>query len=82
MYMCLTDMRFSISTAAFDYLKSHPVGPVDEEEFNQYCGVGVVVTAEQIQHQVRATPTTAAILSTCISCHIHVHVLSYAVYAG
>ena len=30
--------------AAFEYLKSHPVGQIDEQEFSHYCGVGVVVT--------------------------------------
>ena len=46
-------MYVFICTAALDYLKAHPVGPVDSEEFSVACGVGVLVTAEQIQQQVR-----------------------------
>ncbi|CAI8005215.1 Glutamine--tRNA ligase [Geodia barretti] len=39
-------------TAALEYLKSHPVGEVDEEEFSRYSGVGVLVTPQQIHDQV------------------------------
>ena len=39
-------------SAAFDYLKSHPVDPVDVAEFEHCCGVGVVVTQEEIDQQV------------------------------
>lgn len=35
-------------TAAFDYLKSHPVDPINRFEFEATCGVGVVVTREDI----------------------------------
>ena len=41
-----------VSSAALEYIKSHPVGEVDEEQFSLYCGVGVVVTPQQIQEQV------------------------------
>ena len=40
------------STAAFEYLKSHPMGEVDDQEFSQYCGVGVVISPDQIEEQV------------------------------
>ena len=40
------------SLAAFEYLKSNPVGTVDRQDFSQYCGVGVVVTPQQIEEQV------------------------------
>lgn len=38
--------------AAFDYLLSNPLDPLDKAKFNEYCGVGVVVTPEQIKNTV------------------------------
>ena len=38
--------------AAFDYLKRHPVDPIDTAEFEHCCGVGVVVTQEDIDEKV------------------------------
>ena len=43
------------SVAAFEYLKSHPLDPVDQSEFSEACGVGVVVTKEEIVQVVTTT---------------------------
>lgn len=45
-------MIFIITTAAFDYLKRHPL-EVDVASFEDHCGVGIVVTAEDIENEVR-----------------------------
>ena len=57
------------STAAFEYMKSHPVGQVDEEEFSQYCGVGVVITLHQIQEQVH--------VQSCIYLYVYMYMHMY-----
>lgn len=44
-----------ISTAALEFLKSHPVDPIDVAAFELDCGVGVVITPEQITEQVCCT---------------------------
>lgn len=41
-------------TAALDYLKTHPVDPIDTKAFEQYCGVGVVISQEEITQCVSA----------------------------
>ena len=41
--------------AAFDYFKDHPVDPVNIGEFDEACGVGVVVTREEIVKVTRET---------------------------
>ena len=46
----MTDVSF---IAALDYLKTHPVDPLDATAFEQYCGVGVVVSQEEISDCVR-----------------------------
>ncbi|KAK6473842.1 glutamine--tRNA ligase [Huso huso] len=49
--------HFSLSvclSAALDYVKSHPVDPISVEEFERQCGVGVVVSPEQIEDTVEA----------------------------
>ena len=38
--------------AAFEYLISNPTDPFDVKKFNEYCGVGVVITPEQIKETV------------------------------
>lgn len=40
-------------TAALDYVKGHPQDPLDQQAFETACGVGVVVTPEQIEDAVR-----------------------------
>lgn len=39
--------------AAFEYFLSNPVNEVDLKKFNDHCGVGVVVTPEQIEEAVQ-----------------------------
>ncbi|XP_041130173.1 glutamine--tRNA ligase-like [Polyodon spathula] len=46
-----TDLQLN---AALDYVKSHPVDPISTEEFEWQCGVGVVVSPEQIEDTVEA----------------------------
>ena len=73
-----------IPSAALEYLKSHPVGEVDEEEFSHYCGVGVLVTPQQIHDQVCTLLTLACahaqrgllqlvFLSVCVCVCLSVH---------
>ncbi|KAG7267371.1 hypothetical protein CRUP_030025, partial [Coryphaenoides rupestris] len=40
--------------AALEFVKSHPQDPIDQAEFDNVCGVGVVVTPEQIEEAVEA----------------------------
>ena len=42
----------SLSSAALDYLLSSPVDPMDRAQFEESCGVGVVITKEQIRECV------------------------------
>ncbi|XP_036389341.1 glutamine--tRNA ligase [Megalops cyprinoides] len=42
-------------TAALDFVKSHPQDPINQQEFDQACGVGVVITPEQIEDVVEVT---------------------------
>uniref|UniRef100_A0A2K5RX67 glutamine--tRNA ligase n=1 Tax=Cebus imitator TaxID=2715852 RepID=A0A2K5RX67_CEBIM len=46
-----TEPRLS---AALDYVRSHPLDPIDTADFEQECGVGVTVTPEQIEEAVEA----------------------------
>ena len=39
-------------SAALEYLLSNPVDPVDWAQFEESCGVGVVITEEQIKECV------------------------------
>ena len=50
--------------AAFDYMKSNPIGKLDLSAFEQSCGVGVVVTQEDINREVRW-------LHVCCMCMSH-----------
>lgn len=38
--------------AALEYFKSHPEDSVNQKEFESTCGVGVVITPEQIENAV------------------------------
>lgn len=40
--------------AALDFVKSHPEDPISQKEFDETCGVGVVITPEQIEDAVSA----------------------------
>lgn len=41
-----------VITAALEYLKSHPLDPINVAEFEKACGVGVVVDPEDIEDEV------------------------------
>uniref|UniRef100_A0A1D5QUA8 Glutamine--tRNA ligase n=1 Tax=Macaca mulatta TaxID=9544 RepID=A0A1D5QUA8_MACMU len=41
-------------SAALEYVRSHPLDPIDTVDFEQECGVGVIVTPEQIEEAVEA----------------------------
>lgn len=47
---------FFPSSAALEYVRSHPLDPIDTADFEQECGVGVVVTPEQIEEAVSLSP--------------------------
>uniref|UniRef100_A0A8D2IHH9 Glutamine--tRNA ligase n=1 Tax=Urocitellus parryii TaxID=9999 RepID=A0A8D2IHH9_UROPR len=42
-------------SAALEYVRSHPLDPIDTMDFEKECGVGVMVTPEQIEEAVEAT---------------------------
>ncbi|KAM4651239.1 glutamine--tRNA ligase [Discoglossus pictus] len=46
-----TDLQLN---AALDYVKAHPLDPIDAANFEKECGVGVTVTPEQIEEAVEA----------------------------
>ena len=60
--LCLTgpmilssdDFAFSNShfAAVFDYLKHNPLEPVDRQKLEEECGIGVVVTPDQVEAAV------------------------------
>lgn len=39
-------------SAALEYVRSHPLDPINTMDFEQECGVGVIVTPEQIEEAV------------------------------
>uniref|UniRef100_A0A7N6BYS0 Glutamine--tRNA ligase n=1 Tax=Anabas testudineus TaxID=64144 RepID=A0A7N6BYS0_ANATE len=41
-------------TAALDFVKSHPQDPINQKEFDEACGVGLVITPEQIEDAVES----------------------------
>uniref|UniRef100_A0A8C3XJU1 Glutaminyl-tRNA synthetase class Ib non-specific RNA-binding domain-containing protein n=1 Tax=Chelydra serpentina TaxID=8475 RepID=A0A8C3XJU1_CHESE len=47
----VTDLQLS---AALEYVRSHPLDPIDTADFEHECGVGVFVTPEQIEEAVEA----------------------------
>uniref|UniRef100_W5NB53 Glutamine--tRNA ligase n=1 Tax=Lepisosteus oculatus TaxID=7918 RepID=W5NB53_LEPOC len=46
-----TELQLS---AALEYVKSHPEDPIAAQDFQEACGVGVVITPEQIEDAVEA----------------------------
>uniref|UniRef100_A0A3Q3XQM8 Glutamine--tRNA ligase n=1 Tax=Mola mola TaxID=94237 RepID=A0A3Q3XQM8_MOLML len=38
--------------AALEFVKDHPQGPINQKEFEEACGVGVVIIPEQIENAV------------------------------
>uniref|UniRef100_A0A672JYV4 Glutamine--tRNA ligase n=1 Tax=Sinocyclocheilus grahami TaxID=75366 RepID=A0A672JYV4_SINGR len=51
-------------SAALDFIKSHPQENLDRLEFEAACGVGVMVTPEQIEDAVRFFEVTGRVLAT------------------
>lgn len=43
-----------LHAAALEFVKSHPQDPINQKEFDETCGVGVVITPEQIEDVVSA----------------------------
>uniref|UniRef100_A0A673Y7E0 Glutamine--tRNA ligase n=1 Tax=Salmo trutta TaxID=8032 RepID=A0A673Y7E0_SALTR len=41
--------------AALEFVKSHPQDPINQQEFESLCGVGVVITPEQIEDKIYCT---------------------------
>ncbi|XP_029011138.1 glutamine--tRNA ligase [Betta splendens] len=41
-------------TAALDFVKSHPQDPINQKAFEEACGVGVVITPEQVEDAVES----------------------------
>ncbi|XP_061159436.1 glutamine--tRNA ligase [Syngnathus typhle] len=40
--------------AALEFVKTHPEEPLNQSEFNEACGVGVVITPEQVEDAVES----------------------------
>lgn len=61
---CLWELRrhspSSPFAAALEYVRSHPLEPIDPADFERECGVGVVVTPEQIEEAVSPVPDIPA----------------------
>lgn len=60
-----------IFSAALDYLKSHPVDPIDSADFERSCGVGVVISQEEINEKVRGTHVSLSVLTIFIKMHYY-----------
>ena len=60
---CHRFVRSSFS-AALEYVRSHPLDPINTEDFEQECGVGVVVTPEQIEEAVSLSPAISCLFRT------------------
>lgn len=41
-----------LPAAALEYVKSHPMEPIDVVDFDRECGIGITVTPEQIEEAV------------------------------
>lgn len=54
--------------AALDFVKGHPQDPINQKEFEAACGVGVVITPEQIEDAVSAQFCTEQICGIFTSC--------------
>ena len=39
---------------AFDYLKKHPNMPIEKESFEKDCGIGIIITPEEIEEAIEA----------------------------
>lgn len=52
----LPDLPTFCPVAALEFVKSHPEDPLNVKAFEEACGVGVVVTPEQVEEAV--SPST------------------------
>lgn len=55
------------SAAALEFVKNNPEGPINQKEFEEACGVGVVITPEQIEEAVSACTTLAICLTLLVA---------------
>ncbi len=53
-------IHLAYPAAALEFLKTHPVDPIDTTTFEQCCGVGVVISQEEITQCVSAGFITEA----------------------
>ncbi len=53
-------IHLAYPAAALEFLKTHPVDPIDTTTFEQCCGVGVVISQEEITQCVSAGLITEA----------------------
>lgn len=44
--------------AALEYVRDHPEDPINQKQFEEACGVGVVITPEQIENAVSSQVCT------------------------
>lgn len=56
--------------AAFDYFLSNLLADVDVKKFNEFCGVGVVVTPEEIKKNVLLSSKIYAIYTDRLNAFI------------
>ena len=64
----VTTLSSSSCVAAFEFMKSYPVGKLDLTAFEQSCGVGVVVTQGDIDREVSGGENSLNnFLMTCYS---------------
>lgn len=42
----------ALSAAALEFVKNNPEDPINQKEFEEACGVGVVITPEQVEEAV------------------------------
>lgn len=49
---------FFFIAAALEFVRDHPQDPINQKEFEEACGVGVVITPEQIENAVGARVCT------------------------
>lgn len=47
-----------VFAAALDFVKSHTQDPISQKAFDEACGVGIVITPEQIEDAVSAGSPT------------------------
>uniref|UniRef100_A0A7N6BC58 Glutamine--tRNA ligase n=1 Tax=Anabas testudineus TaxID=64144 RepID=A0A7N6BC58_ANATE len=52
-------------TAALDFVKSHPQDPINQKEFDEACGVGLVITPEQIEDAVTLLRAVHSVTVDC-----------------